>query len=404
MTDTDTNKDQEPTALPADEESVLNPETAGNPPTEEMPTENTTGKAAKTALDPVKKWTYILLGLITVLLLWYLVSDRLAPSTSQARVHALVVPVAPEVSGTVISVEVGNNQRVRTGQELFIIDPERYQLAVETAEADLQTARQSMGVSSANVDAAEASLISAEANLVRSEKDAIRLRRIQQEDPGAISQRRIESAEASLASARGRVGASRANVEKALQSLGQTGEQNSLILQAQSALAQAQLNLERTVVLAPEDGLVTNVRVNKGNYANASSPQMTFVALDNIWIQADFTENNLGNIRAGSKVRIVFDVLPGQVFSGKVRELGFGVAVDSAPLGSLPTIDNNQSWLRAAQRYPVLVDFNISSRKDSARLRVGSQATVVVLTSNNFVVNLIARLQIWVSSILSYAY
>jgi len=361
-------------------------------------------KPEKTAMDPVRKWTFIILAAVVLLLTWYLVSDRIAPFTSQARVHALVVPIAPEVSGTVFSVDVGNNQRVKAGQELFQIDPERYQLAIETAEADLQTARQSMGASSANVSAAEAGLVSAEANLVRTEKDAIRLKRIQEEDPGAISQRRIESAEASLAVARGQVDAARANVEKALQDLGQTGEQNSRILQAQTALAQARLNLERTTVRAPEDGLVTDVRVNKGNYANASAPQMTFIAVDNIWIQADFTENNLGNIQAGNKVQIVFDVLPGEVYSGTVRETGFGIAVDSAPLGSLPTIDNNQGWLRAAQRYPVLIEFDLPPRRGALNLRVGSQASVVVFTGSNLLINTLASVQIWLNSILTYAY
>lgn len=354
--------------------------------------------------DPVRKWTFIILFAIVLLLAWYLVSDRVAPFTSQARVHALVVPIAPEVSGTVVSVDVGNNQKVQAGQVLFHIDPERYQLAVQTAEADLQSARQSMGASSANVSAAEAALVSAQANLVRSEKDAVRLQRIKDEDPGAISQRRIESAEASLAAARGQVDASKANVEKARQDLGKTGEQNSRILQAQSALAQAELNLERTNVRAPGDGLVTDVRVSKGNYANASAPQMTFIAVDNIWIQADFTENNLGHLQAGNPVRLVFDVLPGKVYPGTVRELGFGVAVDSAPLGSLPTIDNNQAWLRSAQRYPVLIDFNLPLQRGKSGLRVGSQATVVVLTGSNPVINTLARLQIWLNSKLTFLY
>jgi len=150
--------------------------------------------------------------------------------------------------------------------------------------------------------------------------------------------------------------------------------------------------------------LVTDVRVNKGNYANASSPQMTFVAVDNIWIQADFTENNLGNIKAGDEVRIVFDVLPGEVYSGSVRELGFGVAVDSAPLGSLPSINNNQGWLRAAQRFPVLVDFDLAGQQKDFNIRVGSQATVVVITGNNSLINTLARFEIWMSSILTYAY
>jgi len=375
---------------------------------EEANVEQTTNEPApapvKPAKDPVRKWTYIILIIALLLLAWYLISDRIAPSTSQARVHALVVPIAPEVSGTVYSVDVDNNQRVKAGQNLFHIDPERYQYAVDTAEADLQTARQSMGASSANVSATEAGLVRAEANLVRAEKDSERMIRIKEEDEGAISQRRIDSAVASLAAARGGVDAAKANVEKARQNLGYTGEQNSLILQAQAARAQATLNLERTIVVAPEDGLVTDVRVSKGNFANASAPQMTFIAVDNIWIQADFTENNLGNIRAGNKVDIVFDVLPGEVYSGTIRELSFGVDVGTAPLGSLPTIDNNTGWLRPAQRYPVLVDFDLPLKKGRLGLRVGSQATVVVYTGSNSFVNMLAGLQIWISSFLTYAY
>jgi multidrug resistance efflux pump len=385
------------------------------PMSEDQPTVNQTaepGNNAQTAkakpqkppMDPVRKWTFILLALALVLLAWYLVSDRLTPLTSQARVHALVVPIAPEVSGTIISVDVGNNQSVKAGQILFKIDPERYQLAVQTAEADMQTARQSMGASSAGVSAAEAALVSAEANRVRSEKDAIRLQRIMDEDPGAISQRRIESAVATLAAARGQVDSAKANVEKARQDLGQTGERNSRILQAQSALAQAELNLERTIILAPEDGVVTDVRLNNGNFASASAPQMTFIAVDNIWIQADFTENNLGNINPGNRVEIVFDAAPGEIFSGSVRELGFGVAIDSAPLGSLPTISNDQSWLRSAQRYPVLIDFDLLVNRDKLPIRVGSQATVVVFTGENSLINSLAGLQIWLNSILTYAY
>ncbi len=387
------------------EKEMSEQNTSGNPAAEDQPNESQTGEnSGKEEKNPVKKWTFIILAAVVLLLVWYLISDRVTPTTSQARVHALIVPIAPEVSGTVISVEVGNNQRVEAGQELFHLDPERYQLAVNKAEADLQTARQSLGASSANVSAAEAGLESAKANLVRSEKDAIRLKRIREEDPGAISQRRIESAEASLAVAQGQVDAARANVEKAKQALGEMSEANPLIQQAQSALKQATLNLESTVVRAPENGVVTDVRVTNGNFANASAPQMAFISVDNVWIQADFTENNLGHIEAGDEVKIVFDILPGSVFPGTVREIGFGIAVDSAPLGSLPTIDNNRSWLRASQRYPVVVDFDFGVDPDTLRLRVGSQATVVVYTGTHPLFNMLASLQIWLTSIVTYAY
>ncbi len=164
------------------------------------------------------------------------------------------------------------------------------------------------------------------------------------------------------------------------------------------------MNLEKTTVRAPEDGLVTDVRVNNGNYANAGSPQLTFIAIENIWVQADFTENNLGNIRSGNTVRMVFDVLPGQVFMGTVRETGFGVAVDSTPLGSLPTIENDRDWLRASQRYPVLIDFTLPRREDGTDIRVGSQVSVVVLTQERGMFNLLAKFQMWLNSLFTYAY
>ena len=356
------------------------------------------------SIDPVRKWTYIILGLCLLLLVWYLRSDRVTPYTSQARVHALVVPIASEVSGTVTEVAVANNQPVKAGQKLFQIDVNRYQLGVQTAEANLQAAKQSLGASIASVAAARASLSSAKANLLRAEQDALRMRTIRKEDPDAISVRRLESAEASLASALGSVAAAEAKLEQAIQTRGAEGEANAGIQQALAALGQAQLNLERSTVRAPHDGVVTGVRLDKGNFAGAGAPQMTFIATHNIWVQADFTENNLGNIDPKDKVAIVFDMLPGRVFKGTIRDMGFGVAVDSAALGSLPTIDNNRAWLRSAQRFPVLIDFHLPEGEEQTGLKVGSQASVVVYTGEHWLFNSIAWAYIHAASILSYAY
>jgi multidrug resistance efflux pump len=357
------------------------------------------------ARDPVRTWTFIILALCIVLLAWYLRSDRITPHTSQARVHALVVPIAPEVSGTISSVSVTNNQPVKAGQELFQIETDRYQLALEAANASLESARQAQGMSKANVDAARASLASAEASKTRAEQDAQRMRTIRSEDPGAISERRLESAEASLAAARGQVAAATANVEKALQDLGAAGDQNSRILQAQAAVDEARLNLERTTVRAPDDGVVTGVQLNKGNFASAGAPQMTFVASHHVWLQADFTENNLGHIREGNKVDIVFDVLPGQVIEGTISEVGFGVSVDSAPLGSLPTINNDRKWLRDSQRFPVLIHFQVPvEQQGKTLLKVGSQASATVYTGDHGLFNFLARVYIRILAILTYAY
>ena len=359
---------------------------------------------AAPAMDPVRKWTFILLGACAVLMAWYLIADRVTPYTTQARVHALVVPIAAEVSGSVSDVAVSSNQFVDAGEVLFRIDGERYRLAVATAEANLQSARQATGASAASVDAAEAQLGAARATLRRAEQDATRLGRIKREDPGAISDRRVESAEATLAITRSQVGAAEAGLERARQDLGETGDANSRILQAQAALDQAQLDLARTTIIAPDSGVVTDVRVNRGNFAQAGAPLMTFLATQDIWVQADFTENSLGNIKRGDTVELVFDALPGKVLKGTIRTTGFGVNVDSAPLGSLPTIENDRNWLRDAQRFSVLVSFDLPNADDRLGIRIGAQASVIVYTDDGFLFNTIGKLKMRLVSIFTYAY
>jgi multidrug resistance efflux pump len=353
--------------------------------------------------DPVRKWTIRILVLCLVLLAGYLTADRLTPASSQARVHSLVVPIAAQVSGRVTEVAVDNNQLVQAGDALFRIEDDTYRLAVASAEANLQSARQATGASAAGVRAAEAGVASAQAALVRAEQDTIRLRRIKSQDAGAISDRILEASEASLIVAQQQLAGAKANLEQARQNYGGTGEDNSRIQQARSALERAQLDLQRTTVVAPATGIVTDVRVDRGNFASAGAPQMTFIATDDAWVQADFTENNLGNVDRGDPVRLAFDVFPGRVFYGTVRAIGFGVAVDTAPLGALPTINNNRQWLRDAQRFPVIIDFEMSA-DEMRKLKVGAQATALIYASDSWLFNALGALYIRIGSLLSYAY
>ncbi len=358
----------------------------------------------KAPMDPVRKWTLIVLGACVVLMAWYLISDRVTPYTNQARVHALVVPIAPQVSGIVTDVTVTNNEYVSADQELFRIDRDQYQLAVETARANLQSARQATGASIASVEAARASVGAARAGMAYASQDAMRLRRIKKEDPGAISDRRLEQAEAALNVAESQLAASQANLEKAIQDLGEAGDENFRILQAQAALDQAQLNLSWTSVRAPDDGLLSDIRVDRGNFAAAGAPLMTFIAIHNIWVQADFTENNLGHVDPGDRVEILFDSLPGRVFSGRVISTGFGVSVSSTPLGSLPTIENDRQWLRDAQRFPVQVEFELEKQSERLVIRVGSQASVIVYTGDHWLFNFVGKAYIRIASLLTYAF
>jgi multidrug resistance efflux pump len=357
-----------------------------------------------TAPDPVRRWTLIVTGVIVVLICWYLAADRLTPFTSQARIKAYVVPIAPQVSARVLEVKVGNNELVEADQELVIIDPGSYQLSVKAAEASLAAARQQLGAATAAVDAARAGVGAAAARLTKAEQEATRLRRIFKQDPGAISERRVQSAEASLVEARSSLVQAKANLEQAKQNQGLAGEDNNRILSAQAALATARLDLQRTVIRAPERGLVTDLAVDRGNYAQTGQPLMTFIAIQELWIQADLTENNLGHVNAGDEVEFVLDVQPGRVFTGEVRSVGFGVASDNDSLGTLPTIDNDPNWLRDAQRFPVVIDFDPGNLEQPLGLRVGSQVNVIVYTDERWFLNLLGALYIRVSSLFSYAY
>lgn len=354
--------------------------------------------------DPVRRWTLIVTGVIVVLICWYLAADRLTPFTSQARIKAYVVPIAPQVSGRVIEVKVGNNELVEADQELVLIDPGSYQLTVQAAEASLTAARQQLGAATAAVDAARAGVSAAQARLTKADQEATRLRRIFKQDPGAISERRVQSAEASLVEARSSLVQAQANLEQARQNQGLAGDNNSRILSAQASLDSARLDLERTIIRAPERGLVTDLAVDRGNFAQTGQPLMTFIAIEELWIQADLTENNLGHVTVGDKVEFVLDVQPGRIFTGEVRSVGFGVSSDNDSLGTLPTIDNDPNWLRDAQRFPVVIDFDPGTLEQPIGLRVGSQVSVIVYTDERWLLNLLGALYVRIISLLSYAY
>jgi len=357
-------------------------------------------------MDPVRKWVLIFSAFCLVLLVWYLLADRYTPFTTQARVNAFVVPIAPQVAGEILSVDVRTNQLVKKGQQLAQIEPARYQLAVASAEAQLALTQQNLRVSSSTVDAAAAALEAAKANLVKDTQNEVRLKRIDAEVSGAISQRRLESAVASRSEAEAQVASARANLQKAIEALGPRDEKNPQLLAARAALDKAKLDLQYTRIVAPNDGLVTDLRVDVGNFAATGQPLMTFVAVHQIWVEANLTENNLGHIKPGDPVDLVLDVWPDQVLRGRVRNITYGVtaAEFTSKPGGLPTVQNARDWLRNAQRFPVLIDFEKPEEATKLGGRVGSQVNVTVYTGDHPILNALGRFVTQLSRLFSYAY
>ncbi|VAW64649.1 Probable Co/Zn/Cd efflux system membrane fusion protein [hydrothermal vent metagenome] len=351
--------------------------------------------------DPVRIISKYVLYLVIFLFTWYVIADRIAPWTDQARVQAYVVPVVSQVSGRVIEINVNKDQRVQPGEVLFKIDPADYKLAVESAESELELAGQEIGAGTATVTTAQAGVVEAETNLNHMKVQSVRVYELEKQNvfsksDGDKARAKVKSAEAQLMSAH-------AQLEKAKQSLGKKGNENPRIRSAIAALKKAQLDLSRTTLVAPSLGGITNLQIDVGQYATAGKPQMTFIEIDNIWIQANLRENNLANIKPGNSVDIALDVAPGKIFKGTVSSVGF--AVDSGntnTVGGLASVKGKSGWLRDAQRFPVIITFDDNSAKGYRRL--GGQADVLIYTSNNWVINPLGWIWIRVLSWFSYVY
>jgi multidrug resistance efflux pump len=358
------------------------------------------------AVDTVKRGGKIIAAIIILSLTWYFASDRFTPYTSQARVEGYVIGVAPKVAGLVTDVWVKNNEEVTVGQQLFQIDTSQYDIALDKAVSSLESAQRQVGAGSASVDSARANLLAAKANADKSQKNADRLQRLHDQDPGTISTRQLESAQANLDAARAKVTAAEAGIQVAIEQMGGADEDDNNILKtAMAAVAKAQLDLSNTLVVAASDGIITDLRADVGNYAATGSPVMTLVAINDVWIDANYTENNLGHLRVGTPVEILFDVIPGEIYVGEVRSISLGVndGQTTAP-GTLPTVQNNRDWLRQSQRFPVIVGFDANQDGLRDQLRVGGQVTVIAYTENTTVLKWLGKLYIRLMSWLSYAY
>ncbi|NLS06339.1 HlyD family secretion protein [Rhizobium sp. P32RR-XVIII] len=358
--------------------------------------------AADKPARPGNQLRNIALGILLVAVVLFVLSifmERRTPISSQAQVQAYVVGIAPEVAGRVIDVGVTDNSRVEADQVLFHLDPNTYNIAVERAEATLSMIGQSIGASTATVDAVQAKLVEAE-----SRRDNLRdqaTRALALANRGVFAKSRYDEAKSAFDQSEALVKASEAELAKAKEQLGPAGKDNPQIKEALAALERAQVDLLRTTVRAPSAGVVTNLQLAVGNVLNPGQTAMTFIDVGTIWIAAAFKENSLGNIAAGNSADIIFDVLPGELFTAKVESVGFGVSQGATdPSSGLPIIRSDSGWLRDPQRFRVRLLLDEPQRPQGARY--GSQATVVVYTGNNLITNAVGALWIRILSVLSY--
>ena len=398
---------EEPVSTPASgkrsNSSTAEPEPATEGAVPASAESETVETPAAPASDPVRRIVLIALSLLLLIYVYTVVADRITPYTSQAAVDTFLVQIAPEVTGEVVDVGVADNRQVRRGQVLFRIDREPFEIALRAAEANLAVALQSEGVSTVEIDVADASLQKHRADLAASRQLGRIVINLVNE--GALARTNAIRARADIEKTEADVARAEAELERARRNLGPTGNNNPKVRQALAALQQAQLDLQNTTVIAPADGVVTNLRLSAGQFVNRGQPLLSFIESGPRWISADMRENQLGNLTPGNRVLVAFDDNPGRVFEGRLESIGWGITQGGeAPTGQLPDVQAEAGWLREPQRFPVRIRLTPKD-DDEARLaagRSGAHANIIVFTQQASVLNPIGSLWIRIVALLSY--
>lgn len=295
------------------------------------------------------------------------------PSTDNAYVIANAVHVAPQVSGQVSEVFVGNNQRVSEGEQLYRIADAPFRYAVEAAQARFDMVRQNVAGASAAVTSAEAEVHRQEVLLINAETRAKRNRDLQTNN--YVAQQSVDDAEADFRSAKAGLAVARAKLNEAREKLGTVGDDNQSIREARAALEQAQWELNNTVVSASCNGYITESRLNPGDAVNKGVASFVLVCDNAYWIDANYKETELQHIRRGQKASISIDMYPGKEFHGEVESIG---AASGVAYSLLPPQNASGNWIKITQRVPVRI--RVLDPDVEHPLRVGTSGVVRIDT------------------------
>ncbi len=338
---------------------------------------------------------------------WYALVGSHYISTDNAYVGADTASVTPLVAAPVIGVAVSDTQAVKKGDILVQLDDSDAKIALAQAEADLAKARRQYGQTSAtsaalaaqveargaDISRARAQLVAAEADYEKARVDLARRQRLAPN--GAVSGEELTSATNAFSSAKANLELARAGVAQANSTRGaasgQLAANNALIsgttantapevLAAQAKVAQAQLDLQRTVIRAPIDGIVTRRAVQVGQRVAPGAQLMLIVPIAQLYVDANFKEGQLTRVKVGQPVTLKSDLYGGKVeYHGKVVGLSGGTGSSFA---LIPAQNATGNWIKVVQRLPVRVQLD-PKELQAHPLRVGLSMDAEIDVSKN---------------------
>ena len=349
------------------------------PPKEPIP--DTTGWSPK-------KKSYLNLGLLILLIVigvaLILYAWKLPPftptvqHTNNAFVKGQTTIISPQVSGYVTKVAVQDFANVKAGDLLIKIDDRTFQQQLEQAQANTEVAltnrstnEQDTQTSQAQIEARRADLYSTKINVESAREDVNRYQGL--DAIGAVSKAQLAQAQAGVQQAEANLQAAQENREKT------SGSRSSLdanIKNAEAGVKQAQINLDNTIITAPESGQLSQVSVKEGQYVSAGT-QLMYIVPKGIWIIANFKETQIANMAIGEPATIHVDALGGAKFTGHVSNISPATGSEFSAAAANPATGN---YIKIAQRIPVRIDLD-QNQPELARLRPGMSVSVDVDTN-----------------------
>ncbi|PWK05434.1 multidrug resistance efflux pump [Psychrobacter immobilis] len=344
-----------------------------------------------------KKKSYFNLGLLIALIiigvLLILYAWKLPPftptvqQTNNAFVKGQTTIISPQVSGYVTEVAVQDFENVQAGDLLVKIDDRAFLQQLEQAQANIEVAMtdrssnaQDTGTSQAQIEARKADLYSAKVSVDSAREDVKRYQGL--DAIGAVSKAEVAHAQAQLAQAQAGVQQAEANLQVALEASKKTsGSRSSLdanIKNAEAVAKQAKINLDNTIITAPESGQLSQVSVKAGQYVSAGT-QLMYVVPKGVWIIANFKETQVANMAVGEPATIHVDALGGATFRGHVSNISPATGSEFSAGAANPATGN---YIKIAQRIPVRIDLE-QGQPELAQLRPGMSVSVDVDTQKN---------------------
>jgi membrane fusion protein (multidrug efflux system) len=289
------------------------------------------------------------------------------------------VAISPEVSGRIISVTTRENQQVAPGDELFRLDDEPYRIALERSEAQLRTVQSEIEGIKASYRQAQEQLRMADNNVNFSARELARQTQLAKQR--LTSQVKLDEAQHNADTARDQKAVIAQQLAQILTQLTGNADipatKHPRYMEAAASRDNARLNLQRVVVKAPYAGISSKVP-QVGQYVGAGAAVMSVIATTDVWIEANFMETDLTNVRNGQPVSVVIDTYPNHEWHGTVQSIS---QATGAEFSVLPPQNATGNWVKVVQRIPVRIALEVTA--DDPPLRAGMTASVKIDTGKH---------------------